>query len=303
MPQTLTVRAKGLYLTASDFAAPDGALAQADNVVISRDGIVETRRGMEVKATKALTRLFPFKDALVGHNGTSTLSRSTDSGATWTDYTGAVAPPAGYPVRAVEALSSLFVTDQVRPYRLESLTATPEEAGVPGALDVELTLVSTGSPTAMPDDSQLAYRVLFGKKDSNGRLLLGAPSSRGVIANSSGALRDVNVRFSLPRGLDSSHFVQAYRTTSSVNATVDAGDEMGLVYEGPVPQVRTVSQLVRAGDVVTATSTAHGYSAGMIVRRVAGRERGRSGRRRRYVCASGDLAGRRDVDLSDDPDR
>lgn len=266
MPQTLTVRAKGLYVTASDFAAPDGALAQADNVVISRDGIVETRRGMDVKAAKALTRLFPYKGALVGHNGVSSLSRSSDSGATWTDYGAAVTPPAGYPARAVEASSNLFVTDQVRPKRIDSLTGTPEESGVPGALDVELTLSSAGSPTAMPTDSQLAYRILFGKKDANGRLLLGAPSSRGVIANSAGAIRDVGVSFSLPRGLDTSHFFQAYRTTSSVSATTDAGDEMGLVYEAAIPQTRTISQLVRATNVVTATSTAHGYSAGMIVR-------------------------------------
>jgi hypothetical protein len=266
VPQSLTVRAKGLYLTGSDLSAPDGALAQADDVVISREGVVETRRGMEVRAEKALARLFGFKEAIVGHDGTSTLSRSSDQGATWTDYGAAVTPPSGYPVRAVEAASSLFVTDQVRPKRLDSLTATPEETGVPGALDVELTLSSAGSPTAMPTDTQLAYRVVFGKKDANQRLLLGAPSSRGVIANTAGATRDVTVAFSLPRGLDSSHFVQAYRTTSSVDATTDAGDEMGLVYEAPVPQSRTVSQLVRATNVVTATSTAHGYSTGMIVR-------------------------------------
>lgn len=266
MSQTVTIRAKGLYLTASDFQAPDGAMSQADNVVISRDGIVETRRGMEAKATRALARLFPFKGALVGHDGSSALSYSSDSGATWTDYGAAVTPPAGYPVRALETAASLFLTDQVRPKRIDALAGTPEESGVPGALDVELALSSAGSPTAMPDDSQLAYRIVFGKKDASGRLLVGAPSSRGVIKNSAGGLRDVTVGFSLPRGLDSSHFFQAYRTTSSVNATTDPGDEMGLVYEGPVPQQRTITQLARATNVVTASSSEHGYVVGEVVR-------------------------------------
>lgn len=265
MAQTLTIRAKGLWLTGSDFSAPDGSLSQADDVVISREGIVETRRGMDVKATRALARLFPFKDALIGHDGTSTLSRSSDSGVSWTDYSVEVTPPLGYPARAVEASSNLFVTDHVRPKRIDALAGTPEESGVPGALDVQLSLVSTGSPTAMPTDTQLAYRILFGKKDANQRLVLGAPSARGVIANAAGATRDVGVSFSLPQGLDSSHFFQAYRTTSSVSSTTDAGDEMGLVYEAAVPQTRTISQLVRATNVVTATSTAHGYSAGQIV--------------------------------------
>jgi hypothetical protein len=268
MSQTLTYKAKGLYTSPNEIGeTPDGALSQADNVVVSRDGIVETRRGESVAGTKALSRAFAYKSALVGHDGTSTLSYSSDSGATWTNYSVPVTPQTGEKVRAVEAASNLFVTDATATKRIDALAGTPEDAGVPAALDVELTLSSAGSPTALPNNKRMGYRVLFGKKDANKRLLLGAPSGRAVVTNTAGATRDVTVAFSLPRGLDSSHFYQVYRTQSSVDQNTDPGDEMGLVLEGAAPIDRTISSLSRTSNVVTAATTeTHGYSTGQTVR-------------------------------------
>jgi hypothetical protein len=262
----LTFRARGLYLGPSELTAPDGGMTQADNVVISREGIVETRRGEDVVSTKALTRLFPWKDSLIGHGG-STLSRSEDDGATWTDYAGSIAPQSGEPLRACEAVGNLLVTDSGGVKRLDSLTGTPEAAGVPAGLDLSLELVSTGTPSAMPTATMLGYRMALGKKDANGRLLLGEPSGRAVISNSSGSLRDVGVTGSLPWGLDSSYFLQIYRSAPSITATTDPGDQLGLVYESTVPTEKAITQLSRTTNVVTATtSTAHGYSVGQIVR-------------------------------------
>jgi hypothetical protein len=257
--ETVTIRARGLYLGPSDMATPDGAMTVADNVVISREGIVETKRGMEVVGTKALTRAFPFKVALVGHGG-ATLSRSSDSGATWTDYSTALSPPSDAAVRAIEASANLYVTSSAGLVRLDALTGTPEAAGVPEGLDVELALQGAG--TALPASNQVAYRIAFGKKDANGRLLLGAPSGRAVISNTAGSTQNVTVSATIPRGLDSSHFFQAYRSA----AAVAADDELGLVYEAPVPTAKTASQLARTSNVVTATSTAHGLMAGQTVR-------------------------------------
>lgn len=267
VPKTITVRARGLYLSPSDPQTPDGALSRADNVVISRDGIVETRRGQEPVASSSVRRLAAYKGALIGHDGTSTLSRSSDSGATWTSYTQPVTPPSGEPLRTAEMASSLFLTDSTGVKRIDALTATPETAGVPAGLDVDLTLSSAGSPTAMPNNKRLAYRVLFGKRDANERLILGAPSGRATITNTSGATRDVAVNISIPRGVDSSHFYQVYRSIASVDQNTDPGDELGLVAEGTLPQNAAVTQLVRASNVVTATTAAaHGYATGQIVR-------------------------------------
>jgi hypothetical protein len=262
---TVTIQARGLYLGASDPQKPDGAMDEATNVNISRDGIAETRRGLDIIGTKAVTRVWPYKDNLVGH-GTTTLARSAD-GATWVDYSTALAAPSDVAVRAIEAQSCLFLTSAAGIVRVDSLTSEPVAAGVPEALDIGLTL-STPAGTAVPTANQIAYRMLFGRKDANGRLILGGPSSRGVIANTSGSTKDVIVAGTIPDGVTSTdYFAQYYRSKASGGATTEPSDEMGLVYESAIPAVKTASSLVRAASTVTGTTTTnHGYSAGMQVR-------------------------------------
>ena len=262
--QQITVRASGLWLGPSELQAPDGAMTVADDVVISREGVVETRRGQDVSATKAMTRLFAWQDALIGH-GTATLSRATDSGVTWSDYSGSYSPISGYYLRGVEAASNWFFLASDGVKRIDSLTGTPEASGISEGLDVELAL-SAGAGTAMPTASMLAYRVIFVKEDANGRLVSGAPSGRATIANSSGSTKDVNGNASLPRGLTSSHRMQVYRSQSSATASTDPGDELGLVYDATVSTAKTATQLSRTTNVVTVSSVAHGFSAGQIVR-------------------------------------
>jgi hypothetical protein len=185
---------------------------------------------------------------------------------TWTDYAGDLAKPADAPVRAAEAVGNLYVTTSAGVKRIDAIGGTPEAAGVPGGLDVEPS--DAGIGTAVPKQTRVAYRVAFGKKDANGRLLLGAPSGRSVFTNASATdAKDATVAFTLPRGLDSSHFFQVYRSRASVDVNTDPGDELGLVLEGAVPQTRSITQFSRATNVVTAmTSAAHGYATGQIVR-------------------------------------
>lgn len=265
MAETTIVQARGLYLGPSDPQTPPGAMSEATNVVISRDGIVETRRGLDVVGTKAVDRVWPYSSTLIAH-GSTTLSRSSD-GATWTDYSTALAPPSDAAMRAIESQRCLFLTTSDGPYRLDSTTSEPVRAGVPEALDLGLAL-SAGTGTAMPTDAQLGYRVLFGRKDEHGRLILGGPSSRAVIANSSGSTKDVTVSGTIPDGVTSAdHFGQVYRTRESGAAATDPGDEMGLVYEFSLPTASSGTSLSRTGSTVTATtSAAHGYTAGMQVR-------------------------------------
>jgi hypothetical protein len=101
MAQQVTVTAKGLYLAPNDLGeVPDGALAQADNAVISKDGVVEARRGLtsvETVASPKAGRLFAFSGALVIgksdrtvlHAGTFAEYYSTD-GTTWTAWNSSV---------------------------------------------------------------------------------------------------------------------------------------------------------------------------------------------------------------------
>src|SRR5574341_1385105 len=179
MAQQVTITARGLFLGQNDLGAvPDGALGQADNCVISKDGIVETRRGLANVATKALARLFQFKNYLVGWAATNVLSRSSDNGATWTDYSGTYPAPVS-PFRAAEMNGNLYFTSSTGPYRFDRFPGSPVPAGIPPGLDIQPTLGAAG--TAVPPGNQVAYRIVWGKRDANGNLLLGAPSGRGIV--------------------------------------------------------------------------------------------------------------------------
>jgi hypothetical protein len=266
MAQENILAFKGLVLQPNDLGQiPQGALAQADNVVISRDGIVEPRRGMDSLGVLGDTadRLFAFGGEIIAHDGSS-LKHSAD-GTTWNTYPGTHSAPAT-PMSAAEVAAAEFITASDGVKRLDTVGGTPELAGVPEALDVDASAGATG--TAVPPNSKVAYRIVFGKKTSTGRLILGAPSGRSVFQNSDAALtKDVNVVFSLPRGLDTSHFFQVYRSKASIGSTVEPDDELGLVLEAAIPQTKTATQLARAANVVTATtSAAHGYAAGQVVR-------------------------------------
>jgi hypothetical protein len=57
------------------------------------------------------------------------------------------------------------------------------QAGADVSSTSENTLLRAGDGKAMPGDCQVAYRVLFGKEDSHGRLILGAPSGRGLLTS------------------------------------------------------------------------------------------------------------------------
>ncbi|TXG85836.1 MAG: hypothetical protein E6R13_01610 [Spirochaetes bacterium] len=83
----------------------------------------------------------------------------------------------------------------------------------------------------MADNTQVAYRVVWGRKDLNSNLILGAPSQRSVISNSSGGTRDVSLTITIPSTITASDFVQVYRSGQSATSSTEPNDEMYLVYE------------------------------------------------------------------------
>jgi hypothetical protein len=266
MPQTLTTKVRGLWTSPNEHGeVPPGALVRADDVVLTRDGIAEKRRGQPQRIASPAAALIPYRDRIVVNSGSS-LSISDAEVTALTPFVGTFDPVTGRRMRGARANGNLYVATASGVKRLDSADGAFVDAGVPSGLDVDA--ATTGSAGFMPDGSSVGYRVVWGERDANGNLLLGPPSGRGIVANSSGGSRDVNVSTSIPPGIDPArHFWQLYRTPPSVGASIDPGEEMGLVYEGPVPESASVTQLVRAANVVTATTTApHGFAAGQIVR-------------------------------------
>lgn len=237
VPVQQTYSAKGLWTFPNVLSeVPDGAFSRADDVVIRRDGIVETRRGFQTASgtfgsgSNRLSALADIAGTLVGQTTANALARY--SGGAWTAYTGTYAEPSSSQrMRFLQMAKSLYFTTTGGVYRLDTATGTPMAAGVPQALAGTLAL--TGSSGFLPVSSQVAYRLVWGLRNENGRLILGAPSGRMAITNPASASTSVNVTLTIPvpSWVTASHFLQVYRSDVSASESIPASDDMQLAYE------------------------------------------------------------------------
>lgn len=167
----------GLNLQFDPLRAPEGSLVVADNVWCNREHILaESRRGFDrygAAATNQIKRLLEYRDALLRHYG-STLQY--DNAGTWTSYSGSFsAPDATHRMRNAEARRNNYLTTSLGVYKQDALATAPVRSGVEQALDLRLAKAGTGNGFAV-GDTQVGYKVLWGRIDANDRLLLGAPS-------------------------------------------------------------------------------------------------------------------------------
>ena len=234
MQQDLLLEVKGLHTTADSLSeAPKGSLKTAKNVVIDKKGLIEPRRGFEqIDGTLAASanQLFVYKDTLLAHQGASTISKH--DGSSWSNYTGTFAPvDSSVKVRGATAKQNQYFCTAQGIQKLDSLGGTIVDAGVPQGLDGSATLSSAGSG-AFTKGNQFAYRIVWGYKDANDNLILGAPSQRIIITNPAGGTDDtVALDFSVPQEVTTSWFYQVYRSRLSGSEGTEPDDELGLVYE------------------------------------------------------------------------
>lgn len=184
--QAITRSAKGLYLQYNPIhKVPEGGLIEADNVQIDQEGVVSKRRGVErYGVTFNPDSIFEFQDTIVGFesDGTASYDYSGD-GSEWVPYEGTFSPPdASTKIRAKEAQLNWYFTSSDGIMKSDSISTPPIRAGIPTGLDLESTIVGAGG-SWLTVDSQAAYRIVWGRMDANGVLLIGAPSFRRIVTN------------------------------------------------------------------------------------------------------------------------
>lgn len=235
MAQILQIRNKGLYTSPNEFSSvPAGAQLRADNCVINVDNIIEPRRGQDRVATvpdanAKILRLDAYQSTVVATWGASSVGYR--SGSTFVAYSGTFADPDTSLARRrfLLAASNLYFTSSTGIWKLDSVAGTPTLAGSFKGLDIQTSL--SGASGFLSNNNQAAYRVVFGIRDAQSNLILGAPSGRAIIVNASGGTRDVQLVITLPSGITTAHFVQIYRSKMSGGVAVTPDDELGLVYE------------------------------------------------------------------------
>ncbi len=179
----------GLYTTANYLSGtPKGALKTADNVVVRSRDVLESRRGQlphSYSASGTIKEIVGFfQGSGVVHVGSNTVSR--DTGAAYSDYSGSFGAPDPTLLRmkGVEANQSFYFTTNSGVKVLDAVGSTPLDAGIPTPLaESYLAQMDDSGNGWLPKNCQVAYRLVFGLKDANGRLKLGPPSERVVVIN------------------------------------------------------------------------------------------------------------------------
>lgn len=190
MPNTFPEIRKfsGLFLQKNSFNVPDGALEIADNIIISKDDKISKRRGFYQYDNPASTvkTLVNYQSKMVAINHNSA-GYYTDTGVD-PNKTGTFTAASGVTVavsdhsKTIEASNNLFFTSDNGVLKLEAYNSNVFTAGVPPALDLRGKFLKANG--VLGYDSQVAYRVIFGRKDSNDNLLLGSPSDILILTNS-----------------------------------------------------------------------------------------------------------------------
>lgn len=262
------VRARGLHTSNNELTEPEGALDIADNVVIDFDDILECRRGYKLYGdvlgddTERVKQLMIYKDRIIRHYGS--LLEFDDGSGSFTQFNGTYDElVSGLRIKYLESNGNLYFTTDEGIKKISALVDSDiaadsiEESGVPRGLDLEAELVFSDIGY-LPSLSVVAYRVVWGKRDNNNNLILGFPSQRKVISNTTDGTyakaANVKLNFPIPDGVDQDNFYQVYRSsyvTAASLATLDEAipnDEMQLVYEENVTSSDMANDFIEYTD-------------------------------------------------------
>lgn len=252
--------ARGLHLTQNRAHLVEGALIEAENVFIDRDGVISKSRGFnrfgDVLAQTGAT-LGEFNDVLIVIDGTA-FKFDSDGLGTFTTIAGSfAAPPNAVRIHFQEGLLALFFTSSTGIQRLPNLTgAVIRDAGFAQSLDSSFTfptgvnwLEGTGTT-----DFQVAYRTVFGYIDENGQEVVGADSFRQIALNTTGADSDVQITTTIPDGVVAGDFLDIFRTSPQVLSTADPGETFF-----KVARVELVAADITAGVVVYLDQTEESF--------------------------------------------
>ncbi len=178
-------KVKGLALQSNSFSVPEGSFEKLDNCTIVQDNIIKKKRGSSLfvdnGATNILRNLGEYQDKLLGFCGSKVQVYNQNASGdytTTTDLSGvSFTIAADTKSRSVKSNGNMYFTADQGVFKLESATGNVLNSGIDPATDLQIFILEkSASETFFRPDSQISYRVLFGRKDANNNTVIGAPS-------------------------------------------------------------------------------------------------------------------------------
>lgn len=192
---------RGLVTSPNELAKPDGAAEILDNCVIDFDNIVQSRRGFgefgnQTESEAVVKQLLTYKGRILRHFSNKLSFDSTGNG-NFLNFSGAYSELVDrLRIKYFELNSNFYFTTSEGIKKISATSADDfttdagfiVNAGAVKALGIE-GIIKPESSGFLPAQSKVAYKVLWAKKDANGNIIRGVPSSRFVVTNTS---KDIN---------------------------------------------------------------------------------------------------------------
>lgn len=200
---TVNLQALGLNFSPNALELPPGSLVEADNVIIRRDDVIESRRGYklygeEIPSQQKAKQLMVYRDRILRHYGSKIAFEDgllNDGTAKFTEFSGDYSETEqGLRIKSVqEENGNFYFTTSGGIKKISAADGSelsPEagyitQAGGIKALDLnaELSYPSENESGFLLENSVVSYKLVWGKTDSNNVQVLGSPSQEAVVYN------------------------------------------------------------------------------------------------------------------------
>lgn len=149
-------------------------------------------------------------------------------------------------IRSLTPNRNMYLTTDTGVKRFKFSTAPLKDAGgVPG-LDGDG--ATTGASGWMTDDTSVAYRLVWVYEDDFGTEIVGSPTQRVVVSNTSGGTRDVDLTFTIPESVTTDFTYKIYRSAMSATAATEPDDELKLVIQDAPSQSEVDAKVFTVTD-------------------------------------------------------
>lgn len=178
-------RVNGLALQSNSFVVPEGSYERLNNCVVIKDNIIQKKRGeatfYAIGGARTGRNQLSYQDKLVGITDSTVQVYNQNASGEFSSVTtlggSAFTVASGTKGRTVESNGNKYFTADDGVYKLESATANVLKSGIDAATDLQIfQQTKSAIETFFRPNSQVSYRILFGRKDANNNIVIGAPS-------------------------------------------------------------------------------------------------------------------------------